>query len=290
MIRVFKEPLLAFLLLGGIIFYVFQQVSGDSIPDKAEIVVTEGNIQALSTGFEKVWQRQPSDKELVGLIQYYVREEVLYREALAMGLDREDVIIKRRLRQKIEFLTEDIADLDKPSEQELQAYLTAHQEKYQIPTRYSLRQIFFNTSKRGEAALVDAKALLKTLQARDSDISNLGDRLMVQQHFENQTEREIERVMGSEFSSSLRQFPTGSWLGPVRSGFGLHLVRIDQRTDGKASQLSEVREQVIRDWTSNKRKQINEAFYETLRKRYDVKIEYPEVGNKSEISMSKAAN
>ena len=198
--RVFKEPLLAFLLLGGLIFYVFQQVRGDSIPDKAEIVVTEGHIQALSTGFEKVWQRRPSDKELMGLIESYVREEVLYREALAMGLDREDAIIKRRLRQKIEFLTEDIADLNKPSEQELQAYLTTHQENYQKPARYSFRQIFFNTSKRGEAALVDAKVLLKTLQARDSNISKLGDRLMVQQHFENQTEKEIGQVLGDRKS------------------------------------------------------------------------------------------
>lgn len=271
-------------------FFVFQQVDDNVVPDNTQIVVTEGRIQALSLGFKKVWQRLPLDKELDGLIQNYVREEVLYREALAMGLDREDTVIKRRLRQKIEFLSEDIANLDEPDEQELQAYLAAHQEDYRQPARYSLRQIYFNPSKRGQAAHADALTLLKTLQAQDADITKLGDFMMVRQQFENETEREIKRALGLVFLNSLRQMPNGSWQGPIRSGFGLHLVRIDQRTDGKASQLSEVRELVIRDWKSNKRKQINEAFYKTLRKRYDVKIEYPEVGNKSEISMLKAAN
>ena len=288
--RLLKEPLLAFLLLGGAIFAVFQFAPGDAQPEQAEIVVTKGHIQALSTGFEKVWQRSPSDEELDGLIQNHVREEVLYREALAMGLDREDPIIKRRLRQKIEFLTEDIADLDEPSEQELLDYLAAHQDDYWRPARYSVQQIFFNTSMRGQAAIADAQVLLEDLRAKHADVTNLGDQLMIPRRFDSAPEGEIERALGSEFSEALRRLPTGTWQGPIRSGFGIHLVRIDKRIDARAALIGEVRDLVLRDWTSQRRKQVNEAFYEKLRSRYDVFVEGSETASPNELTMSEAAN
>ena len=131
---------------------------------------------------------------------------------------------------------------------------------------------------------------MESLQERDGDISNLGDRLLVLQRFDNETEMEIERALGSEFTNALRQLPVGSWQGPVRSGYGLHLVRLVQRTDAKASQLSQVHKSVKRDWTVNKRKQISEEFYQTLRKRYNVKVGLPEAGKTAKSSMSGAAN
>ena len=292
--KIFREPLVVFLLLGGAMFALFQQVSNDALPDNVEIVVTKGHVQALLVGFEKVWQRSPSAKELDGLIQNYIREEVLYREALAMGLDRDDGIVRRRLRQKMEFISEDLANLDAPEEQELHAYLAAHQEDYRQPTRFSFRQIYFNTSKHGQAAQADAMTLVATLQAQDADVATLGDPLMVKQQFNSETEREIERALGSQFLQSLRKTPTGSWQGPITSGFGLHLVRIDERIDGEISKLNDVRELVIRDWASVKRKQTNEAFYETLRKRYKVTVENLKGENKSnesttKLSMNKAS-
>ncbi len=292
--KIFREPLVVFLLLGGAMFALFQQVSNDALPDNVEIVVTKGHIQALLVGFEKVWQRSPSAKELDGLIQNYIREEVLYREALAMGLDRDDGIVRRRLRQKMEFISENLANLDAPEEQELHVYLAAHQENYRQPTRFSFRQIYFNTSKRGQAAQADAMTLVATLQAQDADVATLGDPLMVKQQFNSETEREIERALGSQFLQSLRETPTGSWQGPITSGFGLHLVRIDERIDGELSKLNDVRELVIRDWASVKRKQTNEAFYETLRKRYKMTVENLKSENKSnesttKLSMNKAS-
>lgn len=271
--KIFKEPLLVFLLLGGAMFVFFQQVSDDSLPDNAEIVVTQGHIQALLLGFEKVWQRSPSAKELDGLIQNYIREEVLYREALAMGLDRDDGIVRRRLRQKMEFISEDLASLDAPDEQQLQSYLTAHQEDYRQPTYFSFRQIYFDTSKRGQAAQADAENLLAKLRIQEADVTILGDSLMLKQQFNSETETEIERALGAQFLQSLRDTPTGSWQGPIESGFGLHLVRIDERINGELPILNDVREMVTRDWASEKRKQTNEAFYESLRKRYKVTVE-----------------
>lgn len=271
--RIFNEPLLAFLLISGGLFFIFQQTADIVAPDRAEIVVSAGQILALTSGFEKSKRRSPTDNELNGLIRNYVREEVMYREALAMRLDEGDAIIKRRLVQKLMFLSEDLADLDSPGVEELDDYFAKHREEYRQASRYNFRQIYFNVSERGDIALVDATALLAVLQKQDSDISNLGDALMVRQQFEGEPEREIARALGADFVEALGQLPTGEWAGPIRSGFGLHLVRIDKRIKGELPKLEDVRKFVIRDWASAKRKTVNKAFYETLRQRYYVTIE-----------------
>lgn len=290
--KIFKEPLLVFLLLGGAIFLLFQQLSNDPMPDSAEIIVTEGRIEALSMGFAKVWQRSPSAEELDSLIQNHIREEILYREALAMGLDRDDPIVRRRMRQKMEFISEDIANLNVPEEQELQAYLAAHQEEYRLPTHFSFRQIYFNSSERGQVARTDAMTLLATLQkpaGKDIDVETLGDSLMLKQTFRRESERDIARDLGSQFLQSLRNMPTGSWQGPIRSGFGLHIVYIDERIDGKAPKLKNVRDAVLRDWASAERKQVNKAFYEALRRRYTVTVEGAPSRNRASEDTGKAA-
>ncbi len=290
--KIFKEPLLVFLLLGGAMFLLFQQVSSDPMPDNAEIIVTEGYIEALSLGFAKTWQRSPNAEELDHLIQNYIREEVLYREALAMGLDRDDPIVRRRMRQKMEFISEDLTRSNAPEEQELQAYLATHQEEYRLPTQFSFRQIYFNSSERGQAAYTDATALLATLQkpaGKDIDVEALGDSLMLKQIFVKVPERDITRDLGPQFLQSLRNMPTGSWQGPVQSGFGLHLVYIDERIDGKAPALKDVREAVLRDWASVKQKQVNKAFYEALRKRYTVTVENNQDRNRASEGIGKAA-
>jgi ribosomal protein S21 len=282
--KIFKEPLLVFLLLGGAMFVLFQQVSNDYQPDNSEIVVTEGQVKALSLGYEKVWQRPPNAKEVEGLIQNYIREEVLYREALAMGLDKGDSVVRRRLHQKMEFLSEDIASLDEPTEQELQAYLLANQDAYRQPAVFSFRQVYLSVSTRGESSQADAIALLAKLEKEDSNAATLGDPLMVDHQFNLATEQEIERVLGREFLQSLSETPTGNWQGPLSSGFGLHLVRIDKRIESEAPRLNEVRKQVVRDWGSEKRKQANEALYKNLRKRYTVTMEDNSNNTRSETN------
>lgn len=271
--KILKEPLLIFLLLGVAVFALFQLEANDYRLDSSEIVVTEGQIKALSLGFEKAWQRSPNEKEVAGIIQNYIREEVFYREALAMGLDQGDSVVRRRLTQKMEFLSEDIANLEKPTEQELQTYLAAHQQDYRKDSRISFRQIYFNTSKRGQSAKTGAMALLAKLQTQDTDAATLGDPSMLKQEFINETETEVGRALGSQFVQSLSQLPIGLWQGPVSSGFGLHLVRIDERIESEEPKLNEVREQVVRDWESKKRIQTNETLYKNLRKRYTVRVE-----------------
>ena len=254
-------------------FVLFQQVSSDYRSDNAEIVVTEGQSKALSLGYEKVWQRSPNEKEVPGLIQNYIREEVPYREALVMGLDKDDSDVRRRLHQKMEFLSEDIASLDEPTEQKLQAYLLANQDAYRQPARFSFRQVYLSVSKRGQSSQADAIALLAKVEKQDRNAATLGDPLMVNHQFNLATEQEIERVLGREFLQSLNETPTGNWQGPLSSGFGLHLVRIDKRIESEAPGLNEVRKQVVRDWGSEKRKQANETLYKNLRKRYTVTMD-----------------
>ena len=272
-IKLLKEPLFIFLLLGGALFALFQQASSNYQPDNAEIIVSEAQIRSLLFGFEKVWQRPPSQEEFEGLIQNFIREEVLYREALAMGLDKDDGVVRRRLSQKMEFLSEDIARLEQPTEQELQTYLAVHQDNYRQAALFSFRQIFFDTSKRGQAAQSGAIALLEKLQVQDSDAVTLGDPLMIKHEFKNETETEIKRVLGSQFLELLNGVSVGSWQGPIKSAYGLHLVHIDERTESKAAELNGVREQVVRDWGIQKRKRSNEALYESFRKHYSVTVE-----------------
>ena len=276
LIKILKDPLLHFLLMGGVLFAVFQWGAADGTLDIRqfdEIVVTEGRVQTLYQTFGKVWQRAPTADELEGLIQDYIREEVLYREALAMGLDRDDTIVRRRMRQKIEFLSEDIASLQEPTEEELQEYLGAHPEKFRQDTRFSFRQVYLNADARGQSSAADALALLARLREQDGDAASAGDRIMIEHSFKNETEREIERALGRQFLQALRDTPQGSWQGPIVSGFGLHLVHISERIDGEVPELAEVRDIVLREWTAIKRTETNEAFYQMLRDRYKVTIE-----------------
>ena len=291
MLKLVKDPLFHFLLLGVAFFVLFEWVAGDArteIDQAKEIVVTEGRIRALSQNFEKVWQRPPSEQELEGLIQGHVREEILYREALAMGLDRDDTIVRRRMRQKIEFLSEDIASLNEPSDEELQAFLAEDPERFREETRFSFRQVYVDTNKRGKSAEADALALLAELREDGGDASGVGDRLMVQDRFDDEPAREVSRALGSQFLEALLNCPTGSWQGPIRSGFGLHLVHISERIDGRVPELAEVREAVEREWSAEARKKANEAFYEMLRERYTVTIARSATTPSSQVALAES--
>lgn len=284
--KVLKDPLLHFLLLGCTFFFLYEWLAVDSqvsINQSQEIVVTEGRIKALTQNYSKVWQRPPSAQELEGLIEEHIREEILYREALAMGLDRDDTIVRRRMRQKIEFLSEDITRLDEPSDEELRAFLAAQPARFRKESRFTFKQVYINTEKRGSSAKADAQAILAELRNNDENALESGDRLMVEHRFDNQPEREIKRALGSEFLEALATCPTGSWQGPIASGYGLHLVHLSERIDGKIPELTQVRDAVFREWSAEERIKANEAFYEMLRDRYTITVMFPEPESSSPV-------
>ncbi|MCH7817108.1 MAG: peptidyl-prolyl cis-trans isomerase [Proteobacteria bacterium] len=289
-----REPLLYFLLLGAAMFVTYHWVSDAVFPGTEqleEIVIPEGQVGALILGFEKVWQRLPTQQEQDGLLQGYIREEVMYREALVMGLDRDDAIIRRRLQQKLEFLTDDIASLDEPTEEELQTFLTENLELFREQARFSFEHIYFNVSERGASAMTDAKSTLIDLQQLNgsdggerpiatADPSRLGDQLlMLETRFHQANELEIRRALGSQFFDQLQSLSTGSWQGPLESGFGLHLVYVSSHIEGYPPQLADVLNAVTREWTSRKRTETNEAFYAAMRNRYIVTVAEPDVSS-----------
>jgi len=267
-----------------------------------EIVITQGQVDTMSLGFEKVWQRQPTQQELDGLVEAHIREEVMYREALAMGLDRDDTIIRRRLQQKLQFLTEDIAGLVEPTEAEREAYLAANPDLFREQSRFSFEHIYFNVSKRGASAENDALLLLDQLRQRDItsshqdsasaiDTTYLGDQLRLSQsRFGNVEAREVRRVMGSQFLANLQALPSGSWQGPVESGYGLHLVFISEQIEGVVPAFAKIRDAVSREWMSAKREETNEAFYTAMRTRYTVTLVKPIAADLSAVAAPSLAD
>ena len=270
---IFKEPLLYFIIAGGALFALFEFIAEQSDSGSGaikEIVISEGRMQAMALGFNKVWQRSPSTVELNGLVESFIREEILYREALAMGLDRDDPIVRRRMSQKIEFISEDLVALREPQRSELQAFMNSDPKAYKQATRFSFKQIYLNPNTSGSNIGARASNLLKQLRTRDIDPSETGDPLMLNHEYINATEKDISRALGAQFLQELGKTKMGSWQGPVSSGFGLHLVNISDRQVGVVPDLDEVRELVVRDWTANQRKQANETYYAALRRGYTV--------------------
>lgn len=278
-IRITREPLFHFLLIGAAIFGLSYWVDGGRSTSDAlqqEIVVTSGHIDTITNRFAKVWQRPPSEAELNGLIEDYIKEEILYREALALGLDRDDTIVRRRMRQKIEFLTQDIAAPPTPTDEALQAFLQSHQEAFLIDPQVTFRQVFLNPERYGAALETEIARLLDTLTGDgDVDVAELGDSLMLPHTFKESPQWEIERQFGQRFAAGLLQSPVGRWHGPVVSGFGVHLVYVSALIEGRLPALQEVRDAVVREWQTAKRKEADAAFYEALRNRYTVTITNP---------------
>lgn len=274
--RWLKEPLLHFLLLGAGLFLAYRlmaRTAGTGEP--GEIVVTQGQIEHLAAGFAKTWQRPPTREELAGLVRDRVREEVYCREAIAMGLDKDDTVIRRRLRQKMEFISDDISAQAEPNDAELNTYLQAHPSAFRLPPRFTFRQVYLNPKRRGGRLTRDAAELLALLNrsGRPTDISSAGDPLMLDSEFANFSSDEIAKLFGDEFSTTLNGLSSGRWHGPIESGYGVHLVFVSEHTEGHMPALAEVRDAVLREWSSARRLEANRKFYQELLKRYTVTIE-----------------
>jgi hypothetical protein len=271
-----REPLFHFLLLGCLFFLVYQLLAegaGDEATAARRVEVDAARMQALAAQFQKTWQRAPTDTELERLVESYVREEIYYREALALGLDQNDPVVRRRLQQKLQFITDDMAVIEQPDDGELQQYLDANPDLYRRPSVYSFVQVYLNPEVRGERLVADAEALLAGLRDASVDASAAGDPTLLQPSFRQETGRYIARALGQRFVEQLDGLPTASWQGPLQSGYGLHLVYLEERVEGAMPPLAEVRDAVLRDWNAQKRRQLNDDVYQEFRKRYEVVVD-----------------
>lgn len=272
--RILREPLLHFLMLGALLFVVFNW-RGAGGAGSTRIVITPGQVDALSVQFAKTWQRPPTNEELKGLLDEHVREEIATREAMAMGLDRDDTIIRRRLRQKFEFLAEDSIDSTPPSDADLELWLETHPAKYAREPAVSFRQVYVNTDRRGTAGDAEAARLLAGLRTGGSaiDTASLGDPSMLPRDVERATRTEVARQFGEEFADAVVALEPGTWAGPLRSGYGVHLVLVRERAAGARPTLDDVRLQVERDFTGDRRQKQLARMYEVLLARYRVSVE-----------------
>jgi hypothetical protein len=277
-----REPLVHFLLLGTVLFALDAWLRpAATATASAEIVVSEARIRNLAQTFRRTWQRPPTREELDGLVESYVREEVLYREALVLGLDRDDAIVRRRMQQKMEFVAEEAAALVKPTDADLDAYLAGNADAFRTEARATFAQVYLDPGKHPGTLEADAQRLLATLNLAGAspDLGKVGDSLMLlDPAYENATQAEIERLFGAEFARALVKQPVGKWVGPIASGYGVHLVRLEALAPGGMPTLADVRPLVEREWANAKRQELQQAFYDRLRAKYAVRVQMPEAG------------
>jgi hypothetical protein len=271
-----REPLLHFLLIGVVLFGASALWrSGDSGSEKL-IAMTSLEIEWLRRNWEARWQRPPTEAELRGLVNDFVRQEVLYREAIAMGLDRDDQVVRNRMVQKLELLTDDLAAQAQPAEVELQTYMQENMERYQIPERRSFTHVYFNVDSRGQGVIEAAEDVLRQLRANPSAARRapeLGDRFMLAYDYAQQSPVEVARGFGQRFADSLFTVPPGEWQGPIISGYGLHLVLVTDVTESQVPELAQVRNAVLRDYLTSIREQASDALYNSLLQNYEVEID-----------------
>lgn len=269
-----REPLLHFLALGALIFLAYAWL-GDDAPDADAIVITRGQQISLLETFERTWGRPPTPDEFAGVVQDYLREEIAYREGSARELDRNDTVIRRRLRQKLELLAEDLAAIAPPTEAELDASYAANAESFRTESRYSFEQIVFSPDLRGDSARADAVALLASLRGGASVTAEAlaGDSRVLPHELAAAGERQIASTFGSEFLAALEGLTPGVWEGPVASGFGWHLVRIAERIPGEVPPLAEVLDRVQTELLVERRRAALEQLYASLAQRYSIRVE-----------------
>jgi hypothetical protein len=270
--RILREPLLHFLLIGLALFALFNVVSGSRGGSDRRVVVTEAAVAGIAERFAGLWQRPPTPTELQGLIDTYVHDEILYREGLTMGLDRDDPVIRRRVLQKLDVITEERDASAAPTDAELQKYLDAHAARYARPAAIAFDQVMFDTVKH-EATLDADLNTARTKLAAGADPASIGDASMLEVHYSATPVDQIARDFGEEFAAALSRVPVGGWQGPIASGFGAHLVRVASHTPGASATLADARAAVTRDWENDRRIAANADYYRDLRKHYDVVVD-----------------
>ena len=271
-----RDPLLHFVVLGAALFAIYALATGLFSSNQARrIEIGNAEVEFLAANFERQWGRAPLPEEMQRLLDARVREEILYREALAVGLDRNDVVVRRRMVQKMELLTQDLALMTDPTEEELRAFLAERGDEYRIPPRLSFSQLYFNVDQRGVDAEPSARQLLAEL--REGGLSpdqaeQRGDSIMIERDYDRRTPDDVRRVFGERFAEALFELDAG-WQGPVVSGYGLHLVHIGDRLEGRMPEYEEVRDRLIDDYNRVRRDRANASFYENLASRYEVSID-----------------
>jgi peptidyl-prolyl cis-trans isomerase C len=255
--QLLREPLVHFLLLGAALFVAwhFMRSPVDDGPATREIRLSLGDITQQALMFKARWNREPTPAELAQLMESVVQEEILYREALALGLDKDDEIVKRRLAQKMQFLAEDVAAAREPSTAELSEWYAKNKAQFAMPARYSFRHMYFSPDRRRDHARDDAVRALARLagQPENSALAGtLADPFMFQDYYRERAPDFLGKEFGPQFALGVEKLTPGSWQGPIESGFGWHLVFVDAVVPGRVPDLDEVMPDVKTAWLADR--------------------------------------
>jgi PPIC-type PPIASE domain len=269
--------LLHFLALGALTFVVYSWLNRSLLGNtsaEGTVRITSNEVAWLKETWTRQWQREPTVEEMRGLVTDLLREELLAREAQAMGLGENDTIVRRRLAQKLAFLIEDTSRLAEPTEDDLRKFFDAHPERFQNEARVSFRQIYFSRERRADAA-ADARVLLGQLSrtSAELDTSKLGDRLLIDAEFRDADWQTVVGAFGSDFAEAVFALRSGEWNGPIASGYGLHLVCVSKLTSAKQRDFAEVREQVLERWREQRRLEENDKYFAALLKKYEIVVD-----------------
>lgn len=265
----FKDPLWLFLGVGVVIFVVAEWSAEPEI--SYDVVVRETDIARLSDQWSLQMRRPPTQGELDGLVDQFVKEEIYYREAQRLGLDANDTIVRRRMVQKLTFLTEDIATAVPKDEETLRAYYNDNLEDYRIPQRVSFQHRYYSVDRRQNAE-ADASAFVNTPENKES--TTVDDAFMLQKSYALRSQRELGDLFGTEFAQSLFKLtPDDGWQGPIRSAYGWHPIRLLATEDSFIPGYAEVAERVLIDAQQAARAEANESYYGELKSRYSVEYE-----------------
>jgi len=269
--RWLREPLLHFAVIGVVLFVVYDWIN-PAEEGGERIVVTEAIVDDLARQHQARWMRPASEQELANLVEVHVHDEILFREGVALGLDRDDPVIKRRVRQKIDLMSEERIAAVAPTDAELNAYMAQNPDRFTRPTTVSFEQIFFDGS-RPVAEVEREVAIAKAALAKGVDQARLGKPTLLPKGGDAVSVEWVARDFGNGFAQQLTQLPLGEWTGPVASGLGAHLVRVSARAPAAAPPLDDVRQQVARDWENERRERSRTESYRKLRDSYTVVIE-----------------
>lgn len=284
--KILRDPLVVFLLIGAGIFLLYSKVSPDEpeeLDNPYRIEITEQIQEVLKAEWQARWNRPASEKEFKGLVDGYVREEILFREATKLGLDQSDTIIRRRLAQKMEFLTSDIADMEEVSDDKLQVYLDEHADRYHLETEVGFEHLFFSPEKRDDPA-ADARQTLTGLKDGSMAVDaarEQADRTLLSPRFATTALSQIGRQFGTSFSSSIAEAKTDDWFGPVESSYGLHLVRVIESNPGGLPSLDTIRDKVLGDYRYDQRVKLNQQMLDELLKQYEVDVQETSPGGEA---------
>ena len=271
--RLVREPLLQFLALGLLLFIGYQALHRTAGPRPGRIALTADDLRQIDLAWVAQGRPAPTPEQMQALVDGRVREEILYREALALGLDKDDAIVRRRMAQKMEFLFEDVAALREPTADELQTWFQNNAERFTRPARATFRHLYFSPDRRGANAREDAARALAKIAGKPMDAPEataLADPFMFQDYYGDRMPEDIGKLFGPVFASALFAVAPGAWAGPIESGYGWHIVWVDAMTPPRVPAFEEVGRDVKTAWLEDRRADMREKTYAVMRARYEI--------------------